>query len=754
MLFLGPPFHIINRVTVFRDHEDPRQWYYLPGPPRVTQIEDTVVGVPVPQIQIIKFRGAAGSGGFLNFDVNLGVDPEVLDEIRDEIKRVENLRDKPRLAPVPLVDGTVKMMLFDAQTGEVPAEPNPDDLKFVLKLSHPAKPALYGYNQAAFSVQLTPAGVTVLERAMQGEMSPIGIVYSLDYLALRPAYTVKLNVDWDRVQKHLDETFGVDSIFFQSQITKAVDELIDNRAIDLQVDTFVPEGEDESLMGRRDQAVDEVREMITNSFFEPSLNPIEPEKEDTWDKLAQLAKTSSALAVTGGWGALVGFSYRKLDYTRIDRKTLNVNISERTTVKKTIYPQGHLSGLFRVLREPGIDLERFVLSVDIDDPWYAERRVHVISRADFTEDGITSLNVHLNYGGQLQDVVLDAGKQTADVRWNSLLDNGAMRREVTTRYKVTFADADTVERPLSLESPETVAAADNLEIMPRELYGLVKIPILALNFPWERYTHVELQTEYQDPQSKVSQADSFLLDQAHLETTWKMFVRDPTKTTFRYKVIYRAADHQDVEKAWVDSDEERLILRDPFPTKRTLEIVPVMDWTQIDRVFVDVSYEDRAHDVLEETSFEFNANKNATGSFTVALEDPNRRLIRYQVTIIHKNGSITEIPPSSTLDRRITVRGDMKGHQIISISPEQVDFASLNLRTVVVDTRYIADQTMSFADSFTFRSPADRGHFEYDYVDDGSTRYQYRIIRRFTNGLSRTTDWKDSSEGELVIPLR
>ncbi|WP_158594062.1 hypothetical protein [Cohnella faecalis] len=41
-----------------------------------------------------------------------------------------------------------------------------------------------------------------------------------------------------------------------------------------------------------------MRSMITDAFFTPSLNPIEPEKEDTWDKIEHLAKTSSALAVT------------------------------------------------------------------------------------------------------------------------------------------------------------------------------------------------------------------------------------------------------------------------------------------------------------------------------------------------------------------------------------------------------------------------------------------------------------------------
>jgi hypothetical protein len=326
MLYLNPPFHIIRGVSLFPDHADPLQYYFLPLMPKLTRIKDPATGEAVPQIQLIKYRGGAGNGGFLNFDVNIGVEEGVLDDIRSDLKRAANLRDTPRLAPVPLVDGTVKLMLLGKQSGDAtpaPAggtgggtatSPALGQPQFVVKMDHSAKPALYGDNQAAFSVQLDQSGVTVMERALQGEMSPIGVVYSLEYLALRPAYAVHLHVDWDRVQKHLDEHFGIDSIFASVDIEKALDELIENRAIEIQTDTFVPEGEDsEGIIARRDEAISQVYDMITDAFFQPTLNP-EKEAKDGWDKAEHLAKTASAIAVTGGWAALGSFSYRKTDY--------------------------------------------------------------------------------------------------------------------------------------------------------------------------------------------------------------------------------------------------------------------------------------------------------------------------------------------------------------------------------------------------------------------------------------------------------
>ncbi|WP_119149202.1 hypothetical protein [Cohnella faecalis] len=58
-------------------------------------------------------------------------------------------------------------MLFDKQTGDAPSPAGPK-ISFALSFSHNAKPALYGDNQSAFSVQLTKEGVIALREALQG----------------------------------------------------------------------------------------------------------------------------------------------------------------------------------------------------------------------------------------------------------------------------------------------------------------------------------------------------------------------------------------------------------------------------------------------------------------------------------------------------------------------------------------------------------------------------------------------------------
>ena len=748
MLYLNPPYYIINGVSVFGDHEDPLQFYYLPLGPKLVEIDDPAIGRKVPQIQLVRYRGTAGTGGFLSFDVDLGIDEDTLDEVRSKVKREKGLSQEPRLAPVPLVDGTIKLMLLGKQSGDSGAP-------FVVKIDHHAKPALYGNNQAAFSVALDAAGVTTIEKALQGELTPIGVIYSLEYQALRPAYSVRLHIDWDRVQKHLDESFGAESIAFSSTINTVVDELIENQAIVFEADTFVPEGEDEkAVITRRDQALDEVREMITDTFFKPSIEP-ERKEEDGWDKAFKQAERASLLAASGGWNGLARFSYKKVDLTRIDRKTLDVGFSERTTVRRSIYPQRHLSGLFRVLRDGGFELSRFVVDANLDDPWFQRRKVQVISRANFEEDGLASINVHLGYDSTPQNVLLESSAARSEVSWASVIENGAMRRALAASYRVTFKGVDGSERPVTLESPPLAFDGDSLEINPRELYSIIPVSIMALSgFPWDRYSHVEVRTRYADPDHGIDIKDTFLLDREHAQQTWKLFARGPRRP-FQYQLIYRAADFRDIEMPWVETKEERISVRDPFPNKRTLQVFPNLDWTKVEQALVVVTYDDPSNGIFKDDLLVFGGTNTAAKTFSVGLADNRERRVAYEVTFLFKDGSLTRIPRSLTTSPLIVVNEKIRGHNIIVLRPAPGSFAERKLLKMEVEIAYRdSGAGLSYEGAFTFQSENDRAEtFEYDYVDPERSGYEYRITYVYTNGVFRTTDLLESGADELILPL-
>ena len=758
MLLLDSRSREINGISVFPDHADPEQWYYMPLNPHLTTVRDNALGLDVPQFLLIGFRGDAGTGGFLNFDCNLGASQKQIDDLAREIANSENLRNKPRIAPVPLEDGAVKLMMLGKATGDTAPTPGAGP-QFVLKIDQSAKPALYGANQAAFSVRLDQDGYTVMEQCLGGEILPVAVIYSLDFLGLRPAYNINLKIDWDRVQKHMDESFSGGNIFFSTEIGKAVDELVESRAIVLESDTFVAESEDtKGIIDRRDAALAQVRNMVTDAFFQPSLPPWTPEKKSDFeaglDALGKFASRSAAMAAGGPIGALLpSFSYKRMDYKRVDKKKLNVNFSERVAVKRSIYPQGHLAALFKTIREGGVPRDRLVKQISLDNDFFKKRRVKVISRADLAADDIGSINVRVRYGDKAQNALLGASQGDASFEWLSQLDKGQMKRDVQVEYEVSFKGVDAAERPTKLKSKPQSFDVENIEIIPRDLYAINTVPVLAENFPWERYSSVDVFLRYRDPANKINQNDLVRLTKDSPSGAWKMFVMDASKTGYEVRIVYHGLSGGDTVRDWAPLDEPQVSVRNPFPTRRVVQVVPNFNWNDVQEVFVDLRYSDKANNVLEEMQMSFQEGA-ASQVFAVDLRNPELKGVYYSVSILYKDGrDVEEIPESVTNSNRIMLKAGMKGRRIVTVKPP-LDFAKRKMRRVKVSLRFEDFAGgLSFAEDFDFDNAQASGEFEYDYLDPARMRYEYKASYLLENGTNKSVTWAPNDTTDLVLKM-
>ncbi len=758
MLLLDSRSREINGISVFPDHANPEQWYYMPTAPHLSTVRDSALGVDVPQFLLIGYRGDAGTGGYFNFDCNIGATQKQLDDLAREIANSENLRNTPRIAPIPLEDGTVRMMMLGKSTGDVATPAGAGSQNFVLKIDHNAKPALYGSNQAAFSVKLDQDGFTVMQQCLDGEILPVAIIYSLDFLGLRPAYNINLKVDWDRVQKHMDESFSAGFIFASAEIGSAVDELVDKRAIVLESDTFVAESDDtKGIIDRRDAALAQVRNMITEAFFNVSLPPWTPEKKSDWERgleaVGKLAAQQSAMAAGGpAAGLMPSFSYKRMDYKRMDKKQLNVNFSERVAVKKSIHPQGHLSALFKTIRDGNMPIDRFVKQISLDNDWFKKRKVKVVARSDMAADEIGSINVRARYGDKPQNALLMPATQEANFEWLSKIEHGNMKRDVEVEYEVTFKSVDTAERPSKLKSKPKIYDIDNIEIAPRDLYALTTIPVLAENFPWDRYTSVEVHLRYIDEANKIAQRDMVRLTKEAPAANWKMFVLNPANTAYEVRKIFRAADNRDIEHAWTSTDDTQVTIRNPFPTRRIVQVVPSVDWSQVKEAFVDFRYEDPANSVLTEQSMTFTEGASSQ-TFSVDLRNPALKSVFYRVSFQYKDGRFVELPESMTNANRIALKSEAKGHRIVSVRAP-VDFDRRKLRKATIKMRFEDfAEGISAEDEFIFDNGKSVAEFEYDYVDPSRMRYEYKTSFVFENGLTKTSQWTASAATDLTLKI-
>jgi hypothetical protein len=740
MLLEAPPYYLVDGVSVMRDHADPLQFYYLPlGPRFVTRSDD---GVEVPQFLLIKDRSEGHSGGFADFDVHLGLPPGGLENLQGQLQQLAGLDRPPRLAPVPVVDGSVSLMLFGAGSDGAAA----GGAGLVLAIRHAAKPALYGDNRAAFSVELDSRGVTILDQVMAGEMSPIGVVYSLDYLALRPAYHVRLAVDWARTQDIMDTTFGHEGLFDSAQIKDVCERLVEERIITLEADTLVPE-DDESgtLAERRDAAMARVRDMITDAFFESSLDPLR-KPPDGWDRASEVVSAFSPARTT----PLGKFSYRKTHFSRVDSKRLDVDFSERITIRRTMYPQGHLSGLFDFL-EADVDRSRLVLSVNADDPWFKRRKVRLVSGADHEQDRITAVTATLTYAGETRTAVLDGNQPESELEWPSQVQNGQMVMPVDLKYTVDFLPAEAGERPHHLVSEKEVITADAKTIQPRDLFSLETFPVLPLpNFPFDRYPVVEVELRYDDPVHGIQQNDLVRLTTEAKAGSWQRFLVGPPAGPVLARITYRAADHRDHITPFAPLTRPQVDVPDPFPRRLKIDVVPALDFTQVDRAFVDLLYEDPANGIRVEDSIEVTKDAKPR-PFIADRADPTLSLTRYRVVVLMLDSTVREGPWSTTASNRIFVQADLRGHRCVTLhSPS--DFAAQGLERVQVDAR-AKDETaqLTVEDRFEFTAPGTTAVFEFDFKDPAADAFDLKIRRLFRNGLSAETDWSRFDTDSVTV---
>jgi hypothetical protein len=746
VLYESPPYYLINGVSILPDHADPLQFYYMPMSPRfVTQRSGAI---EVPQLLLIKYASEVRTGGFADFDVHLALTEDELRTVRTRLQQLAGLDQEPRIAPVPLVDGSVKLMLFGRETGDQQlGDPAPADAApFVRSIHHSAKPALYGENRAAFSVELDEHGITILEQAMHGNMAPIGVVYALDYLALRPAYHVKLTINWDRTQQFLDTTYGQEGLFTSIQIQNTVDKLVEEQVIKFEVDNFTPEDEGGTVAERMDAAVARARDMITDAFFESSLDPLR-DPPDGWDKAADTIKSFSPQRFT----PMGVFSYKHTDVTRIDQKRLDVDFSERTTIKRTIYPQGHLSGLFRALGD-GLDLSQLVIEVNADDPFFQRRRVRVISRSDFTSDPVRSLTATLTYGGAIKTVRLDKDKTDDVVSWPSTVVADKVFEPVATRFEASLQPAEAGERPNKLQSGSEDVLGETAELQPRELFDLEDIAVLTrAGFPFDRYPQVDVNLTYEDPANGIRQNDVVHLDKDAPSSLWQRFLVGAPAGPVLAKVTYYGSDNRNHSGGFAPLTAPIVDVGDPFAHRLRVNIVSALDFNQVERAFVDLAYRDPPNGIEIEDSIEITKDSPAR-PFIVDRVDPNVDRVRYKIAILMLDSTLFEGPWSTTLGTRIFVRLDLRGHRAVTIRGP-LDFTLRKLERMTVEARARDEVAgLSFDDRLEFVGDGSTGTFEFDFVDPAKDAFELRVTRLFKNGMSAVVDWTRFDLDEVAIP--
>ena len=222
MLSLTRPM-LIGETTVFRDHADPNQFWYLPSH---VAIDRDGTG---PKFQLLLWRPAEAvpgseGGGFAMFESVVTLAPGEENRLLSRLASEPGVTGTPQLSQPPFDNGTVQCIAFDLQgSGGTRAADAPAGAFRATELILGASvPSMDARNVAAFSVKLDQGGATTMRAAMSDAMAPVGVVYTLTYLAMRPALDVEITADFERIFTHFSASIEAQYMFIKGGIEAAL----------------------------------------------------------------------------------------------------------------------------------------------------------------------------------------------------------------------------------------------------------------------------------------------------------------------------------------------------------------------------------------------------------------------------------------------------------------------------------------------------------------------------------------------------
>ena len=270
MIQLGSEALTVAGVSVYADHADENQFWVLPGPVRLRRREAD----DRASLTFIAYRGAgderdALGGGFLMMETDLRLSDEQRTEILGELAQIAP--GTPRISIVPYNAGTVECIALDLQGGggtEADAPPA-GGIRVTERILGATQPALAGNNAAAFSLSLSKEGAQIVRSAFEQGGMPVGVIYKLEYTALRPALDVKITADLDRVYTQFSAGIEGQYAFVKGSIDAAFERLVADGTIQIEVKNFSDAPDREK---KEEWALKFFKEELMEDWFQPSLN--------------------------------------------------------------------------------------------------------------------------------------------------------------------------------------------------------------------------------------------------------------------------------------------------------------------------------------------------------------------------------------------------------------------------------------------------------------------------------------------------
>jgi hypothetical protein len=726
MIDLGRgPLHALG-VTVFPDHADPARFHFLPDSPRLRFRPDGTPELSLLKYQLDPALHEALGGGLLSLTVDLSVSDDVQKQLQRKLAEQFSLDQPVMLSPVTVEDGNCDIVVIDKPSGT----------GLVERVLGGGAPSLYGDEACTFMVVLAPDGVALIETALSAGGLPVGVVYRLGVLALRPALRARITARWQDIYHYYDDRLHGGKLLLAVDIGATIEDLIHSEAITVEVDQLVPPEEQDPTYQR---ALDQVQRYIVEELFKPTLGQQPPPADSSTGALATIGNAIKDFA------GFFSFTYSLVDVNRDELKTLTYELAVAQAERLTLAPQGTLS-LLVAPSEGAAPLDPGRLITTVAASASDEMDFDVGVAIDLAAEAIDHVEVLLAYGTHSADLLLDGATPRKPV---SFFRESALGSAVTYHYEVGLQPGWGMAGPL--RSPDITTESRVIRINPRELYQRIAVTAIAQGVPFDRFPQVIVDVQVPDVAAGALTTETLQLDAAHGEAGFVLRAALGRKVPLRRRIRY--VDTRGVETVvdWDSFDAGMLVVGDPFPAIVDIQILGSARFgSVVSRLVVELR--PRAHPEQVATRILTQAQPSATWSLAVPGQADGSW--DYRVTMQTARGEVQQGPwlpgGGATLIvgegiarlRRVTV-------MFVGRTIKDLGLLGIRLRLAYDD----ADSNLHAEDEFMVQDTSKPLDWSYPIADLTKQAYSYEVSLVHADGRIETRDPVSATDLLLIVPL-
>ena len=276
--------------------------------------------------------------------------------------------------------------------------------------------------------------------------------------------------------------------------------------------------------------------------------------------------------------------------------------------------------------------------------------------------------------------------------------------------------------------------------------------VCTSNFDEDPVDLVEAHLSYQatGPQGPINSAKDFVFKKDSAPQVFSTYLASPDKRAYDYEytVYYRGTGATMTGKG--KSDETVLVLdTDRMGILRVGIEVGLIDWDRIRTAFVKMSYGSGP----TAKGVELTLNQQQTKQLWVeVIGQEVKAPYRYSVTFVDKDNRKIEVPEQTSTNKTLIISQPLQQALEVALIPAGEFGAEGLISKIAVALRYRDAANKYDADEIFVLNDSKTSQFwNVPLVDPNVRTYEYQTTVFYSDGVTRTDDWKPTDEKVLPV---